>query len=174
MNASWICGPAEAAAGPNSLSGIAFNRNNPQGPQVWELPNLEVIREQGPASFGGVASADGLARMYAAAIGPLDGLAPLLDSETVAAVGQIHSSGYDLVNRGRKAFTAGFHATSEYYPALGQGSFGHSGAGGQQAFADPRHGIAFGYTRGLFPFPAGPGRDCELLISASYAAAGAS
>ncbi|WP_405163855.1 beta-lactamase family protein [Nocardia sp. NBC_01499] len=160
-----------SAQGPNSLSGIAFNRNNPHGPQVWELPNLEVIRKQGPASIGGVASADGLARMYAAAIGTLDGVAPLLEPETVAAVGQLHSVGYDLVNRSQKAFTAGFHATSEYYPVLGQGSFGHSGAGGQQAFADPRNGIAFGYTRGRFPFPPGPGRDSELLIPAIYAAA---
>lgn len=164
---------AEAAAqatGPNSLSGIAFNRNNPEGPLVWELPNLDVIRRQGPASLGGVASADGLARMYAAAIGALDGLAPLLDADTIAAVGQIQSIGYDLVNRSQKAFTPGFHATSEYYPVLGQGSFGHSGAGGQQAFADPRNGIAFGFTRRRFPFPAGPGRDCDLLIPAVYAA----
>ncbi|MFJ4653152.1 serine hydrolase domain-containing protein [Nocardia sp. NPDC088792] len=158
------------ATGPNSLSGIAFNRNNPHGPQVWELPNLEVIRRQGPASLGGVASGDGLARMYAAAIDSMNGLAPLLDQDTIDAVGQIHSIGYDLVNRSQKAFTPGFHATSEYYPVLGQGSFGHSGAGGQQAFADPRNGIAFGYTRRRFPFPAGPGRDCELLIPALYAA----
>jgi len=60
---------------------------------------------------------------------------------------------------------------AEYYPVLGQGSFGHSGAGGQQAFADPRNGIAFGYTRRRFPFPAGPGADVERLILAIYAAA---
>ncbi|MBU3061839.1 beta-lactamase family protein [Nocardia sp. NEAU-G5] len=164
---------AAQATAPDSLSGIAFNRNNPHGPQVWELPNLEVIRKQGPASLGGIASARGLARMYAAAIGPLNTAAPLLNPRTLAAFGQIQSIGSDLVARSRKAFTPGFHATSEYYPALGQGSFGHSGAGGQQAFADPRNGVAFGYTRRLFPFPAGPGRDCERLIAVIYHAVNA-
>jgi CubicO group peptidase (beta-lactamase class C family) len=117
---------------------------------------------------GGVASARGLARMYAAAISPLDGTRPLLTPDTVSMFGQIQSIGYDPVTRSQKAFTPGFHATSEYYPALGQGSFGHSGAGGQQAFADPRNGIAFGYTRRLAPLPAGPGSDVERLIDAIY------
>ena len=159
---------AAPPTGPNSLSGIAFNRNNPTGPQVWELPNFPIIREKGPASLGGIASARGLARMYAAAISPLDGKAPLLTPATTSAFGQIQSIGYDLVNLSQKAFAVGFHATSEYYPVLGQGSFGHSGAGGQQAFADPRNGIAFGYTRRLFPFPVGPGDDADRLIGAIY------
>lgn len=172
MTPGRTAAPAAAATGPNSLSGIAFNRNNPRGPQVWELPNLEVVRSRGTASFGGVASADGLARMYAAAIGALDGVPPLFEPDTLAELGQIQSVGFDLVTRTRKAFTtAGFHATSEYYPVLGRGSFGHSGAGGQQAFADPRNGIAVGYTRRGYPFPAGPGADVERLIPAIYAAA---
>ena len=128
-----------------------------------------MIRENGPASLGGVASARGLARMYAAAISSLDGQAPLLTPETVRVAGQIQSIGEDLVAHARKAFTIGFHATSEYYPELGAGSFGHSGAGGQQAFADPRNGIAFGYTRRLSPLPVGPGVDVERLIGAIYA-----
>ena len=161
--------PAPLPSGPRSLFGIAFNLNNPKGPQVWELPNFPVIRENGPASLGGVASARGLARMYAAAISSLDGQAPLLTPETVRVAGQIQSIGEDLVAHARKAFTIGFHATSEYYPELGAGSFGHSGAGGQQAFADPRNGIAFGYTRRLSPLPVGPGADVERLISAIYA-----
>jgi CubicO group peptidase (beta-lactamase class C family) len=155
-------------AGPNSLSGIAFNRNNPTGPQVWELPNLPIIRKKGPASIGGIASARGLARLYAAAISPLDGAAPLLNADTVRAFGQIQSIGYDLVNLAKKAFTPGFHATAEYYPSLGQGAFGHSGAGGQQAFADPRNGIAFGYNRRLFPVPVGPGEDVDRLVRAIF------
>ena len=159
------------ATAPNSLSGIAFNRNNPTGPQVWELPNLPIIRSKGPASVGGLASARGLARLYAAAISPLDGAAPLLTPDTIGTFGQIQSIGHDPVTLSQKAFTPGFHATAEYYPALGQGAFGHSGAGGQQAFADPRNGIAFGYTRRRFPVPAGPGDDVDRLISAIYGCA---
>jgi CubicO group peptidase (beta-lactamase class C family) len=162
---------AATATAPNSLPGIAFNRHRPQGPLVWELPNFEAVRSQGPTSFGGVASARGLARMYAAAIGSLDGAAPLLEPDTVAEFAQIQSIGHDVVLRDHKAFTVGFHATSEYYPPLGQGSFGHSGAGGQQAFADPRNDIAYGYTRRRTPFPAAAAPENARLINALYAAA---
>jgi CubicO group peptidase (beta-lactamase class C family) len=164
---------AASASGPSSLSGIAFNRNHPRNPGVWELPNLKPVRTLGTASFGGVASARGLARMYAVATGPVDGAAPLLKPDALAAVGQIQSVGHDLVLGGRKAFTVGFHATCAYYPQLGQGSFGHSGAGGQQAFADPRNGIAYGYTRRRTPFPAAAAPENDRLIRALYRAAAA-
>ncbi|MEU1903468.1 serine hydrolase domain-containing protein [Streptomyces hygroscopicus] len=162
---------AASASGPNSLSGIAFNRHHPRNPEVWELPNFQVVRTLGTASWGGVASARGLARMYAVTIGPVDGAAPLLGPETLAMVGQTQSAGHDMVLGRRTAFTMGFHATSEYYPQLGQGSFGHSGAGGQQSFADPRNGIAYGYTRRRTPFPAAVAPENERLIRALYEAA---
>jgi CubicO group peptidase (beta-lactamase class C family) len=162
---------AGAATGPNSLTAIAFNRNHPRNPELWKLPNFPAIRAGGPASFGGVASARGLARMYAAAISSLDGAAPLLKPDTAAAFGQLHSVGYDQVTRDQKAFGVGFHATSEYYPALGQGTFGHSGAGGQQAFADPRNGIAYGYSRRRFAFPPAAAPENDRLLRALYAAA---
>ncbi|AEW99581.1 EstA family serine hydrolase [Streptantibioticus cattleyicolor] len=158
------------ATGPHSLPGIAFNRNHPDNPELWTLPNLRTVRALGPASFGGVASARGLARMYAIAIDSVDGLPPLLTPDTTAAFAQIHSIGHELVTREHKAFTAGFHATSELYPSLGQGAFGHSGAGGQQAFADPRNAIAYGYTRRRFPFPNGPAPENAPLVHALHTA----
>ncbi|GAA1987750.1 serine hydrolase domain-containing protein [Kitasatospora viridis] len=161
------------ASGPNSLNGIAFNRHHPGNPAVWELPNHQLVRTLGTASFGGVASARGLARMYAVASGPVDGAEPLLAPRTLALAGQVQSLGHDLVLGERKAFTIGFHATAEYYPQLGQGSFGHSGAGGQQAFADPRNGIAYGYTRRRTPSPAAAAPENAPLIRALYAAAAA-
>jgi CubicO group peptidase (beta-lactamase class C family) len=40
----------------------------------------------------------------------------------------------------------GFQLSSPpYVPMLGPSSFGHAGAGGQLAFADFEHGIAFAY-----------------------------
>jgi CubicO group peptidase (beta-lactamase class C family) len=161
---------AAGATAPTSIPGIAFNRHHPDNPGVWELPNLSVVRELGTASFGGVASARGLARMYAVATGPVDDAPPLLGPAAVRTAGQIQSVGHDVVLRERKAFTVGFHATAEYHPQLGQGAFGHSGAGGQQAFADPRHGIAYGYTRRRTPFPAAAAPENAELISALYAA----
>ncbi|WP_081500471.1 serine hydrolase domain-containing protein [Komagataeibacter europaeus] len=153
-----------------SLPDIAFNRHYPENPAVWELPNFRIVRELGPASFGGVASARALARMYASAISPVDSLEPLLRSEIATQFSQIHSIGYDLVTRNHKAFGAGFHLPSEYYPVLGQGAFGHSGAGGQQAFADPRNGIAYAYSRRRSPFPSAAAPENDRLIRAVYSA----
>ena len=144
---------AATAAAPNSLSGIAFNRNHPQNREVWELPNLPVIRSHGPGSFGGVAAARGLAKLYSAAIAPTDGTAPLLTPDTAATFAQIQYVGWDLVLRQQKAWAVGFQSCSEVYPTLGQGAFGHSGAGGQQALADPRNELSYAFLRRRFAYP---------------------
>lgn len=159
---------ASRAMAPDSLTGIAFNRHAPGCPELWQLPNIPEVRALGAASFGGVGTARGLAKMYASAISTVEGRDPFLSPATIAAISQIHSIGYDLVTRDHKAFGAGFHITSEYYPAIGLGSFGHSGAGGQQAFADPRNGVAYGYSRRQFPFPSAAAPENERLINALY------
>lgn len=110
--------------------------------------------------------------MYAVSITSVDNKAPLFNPETVSSFSQIQSIGHDVVLKDFKAFAVGFHATSEYYPSLGQGAFGHSGAGGQQAFADPRNGLAYGYTRRRFPFPNAQAPENDRLVKALYAAIG--
>lgn len=171
MTPERLAAAAANATAPNSITGIAFNRHHPQNKDLWTLPNHRQVRANGTLSWGGVASARGLARMYAAAASSLDGAAPLLTPDTAAAVAQVHSAGRDLVTRRPNAFGAGFQVTSEYYPVLGQGSFGHDGAGGQQSFADPRNSVAYGYTRRRVPFPPGAAQENDRLIRALYAAA---
>ncbi|MWA10927.1 serine hydrolase domain-containing protein [Streptomyces sp. BA2] len=157
---------------PGTLNSIAFNRNGAQPTDLESIPNSLPVRAQGPASVGGVASARGLATMYAAAVGGLDGREPLLKANTVAEFGQIHSNGYDLVLRAHKSFGVGFQNVAEaWYPFLGAGSIGHKGVGGSQAFADPRSGLAYGYTRRRFPFPGGPAPEDERLVRAIHTAA---
>ncbi|WP_153534498.1 serine hydrolase domain-containing protein [Streptomyces sp. RB17] len=143
-------------AGPHTLTSIAFNTHVPDPGTLEDHANSRLVRAKGPASAGGVASARGLATMYAAAISELEDRPPLLKPDTIAEVGQIHSVGYDLVARVHKAFGLGFQATADvWHPFLGAGTFGHSGAGGSQAFADPRSGLAYGYTRRRMAFPGG-------------------
>lgn len=157
---------------PGTLNSIAFNRNGAHPTDLEMIPNSRPVRAQGPASVGGVASARGLATMYAAAVGGLDGREPLLKPDTVAEFGQIHSIGYDLVLRAHKSFGVGFQNVAEaWYPFLGAGSIGHKGVGGSQAFADPRSGLAYGYTRRRFPFPGGPAPEDERLVQAIHTAA---
>lgn len=154
-----------------SLLGIAFNEKRPDAPALDTLPNHPAIRAKGPASVGGVASARGLAGMYAAAISGTDGLPPLLTPDTVAAFGQIQSVGRDLSIGEHGAFGVGFVAVSDPYPVLNAGAFGHPGADGSQSFADPRSGLAYGYTRRRFAFPGGPAVENTRLIRAVHTAA---
>jgi CubicO group peptidase (beta-lactamase class C family) len=56
---------------------------------------------------------------------------------------------------------------------LGDGAFGHAGAGGSLGFADPDLGLAFGYAMnqqgpGILLNPRG-----QLLVDAAYSCAGA-
>ncbi|MFF9121729.1 serine hydrolase domain-containing protein [Streptomyces sp. NPDC014889] len=158
--------------GPHTLASIAFNRQGAFPTDLQTLPNDRLIRAQGPASVGGVASARGLAGLYAAAISEVDGKAPLLKPDTVAEFGQFHSVGYDLVARGHKSYGLGFQATADtWHPFLGAGSFGHSGAAGSQGFADPASGLAYGYTRRRFAFPGGAAPENDRLAGAVHRAA---
>ncbi|WEO97636.1 serine hydrolase domain-containing protein [Streptomyces sp. FXJ1.172] len=163
---------AAEPAGPHTLPAIAFNRHVPEPGTLDGYVNSRLVRAKGPASAGGVASARGLAKMYASAISEVGDRPPLLKPDTVAEVGQIHSVGYDLVARAHKSYGLGFQATADmWHPVLGAGTFGHSGAGGSQAFADPRSGLAYGYTRRRMVFPAGAAPENEGFVRAVHTAA---
>lgn len=158
--------------GPHTLAAIAFNTQVAEPGTMDGYANSPLVRAKGPASAGGLASARGLAKMYAAAISEVDERPPLLKPDTIAEVGQIHSVGYDLVARVHKVFGLGFQATAELvYPFLGAGTFGHSGAAGSQAFADPRSGLAYGYTRRRMAYPGGAAPENEALVRAVHRAA---
>ena len=157
--------------GPHTLNAIAFNRHAPEPTDLPAVPNDRLVRAKGPASVGGVASARGLAGMYAAMISEVDGKAPLLKEDTVAEFAQLHSVGYDLVARTHRAYGLGFQATSDaWYPFLGAGAIGHSGEVGSQAFADPHSGLAYGYTRRRFAFPGGAAPENNRLVAAVHRA----
>ncbi|MBK3577595.1 beta-lactamase family protein [Streptomyces sp. MBT65] len=171
----WLLTPeqqTEQAAeppAPHSLSAIAYNEHAAQPTDLMSLPNERAIRAKGPASFGGVASARGLAALYAATISVVEDRAPLLKPDTVAEFGQLHSVGYDVVADTHKAYGLGFQATAAaWYPFLGAGTIGHSGAAGSQAFADPRSGLAYGYTRRRFAYPGGAAPENTRLVQALH------
>ncbi|MDN3020471.1 serine hydrolase domain-containing protein [Streptomyces sp. S.PB5] len=158
--------------GPHTLSSIAFNGHVPDPGDLVDYANSRTVRAKGPASAGGVAAARGLAGMYAAAISEIDDRPPLLKPDTIAEVGQIHSTGYDLVARDHRSFGLGFQAIADTrHPFLGTGTFGHSGAGGSQAFADPWSGLAYGYTRRRLAYPGGAAPENDRLVRAVHNAA---
>ncbi|MEU0298968.1 serine hydrolase domain-containing protein [Streptomyces sp. NPDC006175] len=160
---------AEAAANPldpDSLMALAFGFAEDPPLDLVAFANTRAVRALGPASVGGVGSARGLAGMYAAAVSGLDGLPPLLTPETVAEAGRVRWKGTDVVTAQTDPFALGFEAQQGHYPALGEGAFGHSGAAGSQAYADPVNGVAYGYTRRRFALPGGAAPENERLSAA--------
>ncbi|MER8234424.1 serine hydrolase domain-containing protein [Streptomyces sp. NPDC094049] len=164
---------AEHPIAPDSLTALAFNIRADPSFDLVAYGNSRRVRELGPLSGGGVGSARGLSRMYAAVAGELDGRGPLLKPDVLAEFARVHSSGTDLVTGNDNAFGLGFVPLASRYPELGPTAVGHSGAPGSQAFADPASGLAYSYTRRRFAFAGGPGapENARLVTAVATAAA---
>ncbi|MFG1627048.1 serine hydrolase domain-containing protein [Kribbella sp. NPDC049227] len=114
-------------------------------PHGWNDPALLGMELPGA---GAVASATGLAGLYAAAVTGIGGHDRLLSAETVTDAVREVSSG-----QGFLGFDAGARWGSGYLldsasfrPMLGARSFGNDGAGGQFAFGDDEYGVGFAYV----------------------------
>ncbi|UCM89727.1 serine hydrolase domain-containing protein [Streptomyces marincola] len=126
---------------PNSLGNRAFAVTDPA---AIDFDAPEVQAAELPSS-NGIGTARALARMYAALIGEVDGVR-LLARGTLASATEEQAVGKDRVLVVASRFSAGFMLPTEGTPMTGQNAFGHTGRGGSLAFADPEHGIAFGYV----------------------------
>lgn len=126
---------------PNSFSNRAFAVTDPA---EIDFDSPEVQAAEIPSS-NGIATAHALARMYAALIGEVDGVR-LLAPETLAAATKEQANGKDQVMLTPSRFSSGYMLPTETSPMTGPASFGHTGRGGSLGFADPEHGIAFGYV----------------------------
>ena len=154
--------------GADSLAGRAFT--GPSGlfhyDDMWQ--RADVLSAEIPSS-GGVGNANALARMYAACIGTVDGVR-LLDDTTIAAAAVPHSVGRDVVLGKNTSFGLGYMVGESLPPQCGPGAFGHPGAGGSLAFADPGAGLGFGYvTNRMLPDDRDP--RAGNLVGATYRAA---
>jgi CubicO group peptidase (beta-lactamase class C family) len=126
---------------PNSLYNRAFSVTDPA---EIDFNSPEVQAAEIPAS-NGIGTARGLARMYAGLIGEVDGVR-LFTPETVAAATKEQAGGADRVILVPTRFGSGYMLPTDVNPMTGPASFGHPGRGGSLGFADPEHGIAFGYV----------------------------
>ncbi|MGX4691676.1 serine hydrolase domain-containing protein [Streptomyces sp. JNUCC 63] len=136
---------AEAYADPDSLTRRAFAAITPPPDENDPAHHAAVL----PAS-NGIATADGLARFYAALIGEVDGGKRLFTPETRDLARAEHSAGPDRVLVVGTRFGLGYMLHGSASPLLGPGSFGHPGRGGALGFADPDSGIAFAYVTNGF------------------------
>ena len=141
-------GPFEQAlADPASLTAASFAR--PAGVSGAAATNRPEVWHWANPSFGGIGNARSLARFYdhLAAGGSFRG-------PWAHALTQRVSNGPDLVLRQPTAFSAGFMMDPvddegvKLRSTLGPSvtAFGHPGAGGSLAFADPENRIGFAYV----------------------------
>jgi CubicO group peptidase (beta-lactamase class C family) len=135
----------EAYGDPESLTRRAFAAITP----FPEQNDPAYLAAALPAT-NAVATADGLARFYAALIGDTAGAARLFTPETVELARAEESAGPDRVLVVGTRFGLGYMLHGTASPFLAPGSFGHPGRGGALGFADPETGIAFGYVTNGF------------------------
>jgi CubicO group peptidase (beta-lactamase class C family) len=142
-------------------------------------PNDRAYRAAELGGGGGVATARGLAGMYA----PLAcGGGSLVGPDTLVRMGQVSmATGDDAVLRIPTRFALGFMKSMDNRRRafgdrdsviLSSTAFGHVGAGGSIGFADPAVALSFGYTMnqmgpGLMLNPRG-----QALVDAAYRALG--
>ncbi|MCX4813062.1 beta-lactamase family protein [Streptomyces sp. NBC_01239] len=136
---------SEAYADPDSLTRRAFGAITPMPDENDPVYRAAVL----PAS-NGIATADGLARVYASLIGEVDGGTRLFTPETMRLARTERSSGPDRVLVISTRFGLGYMLHGSASPLLSETSFGHPGRGGALGFADPESGIAFGYVTNGF------------------------
>ncbi|MFD8672163.1 serine hydrolase domain-containing protein [Streptomyces seoulensis] len=136
---------ADAYADPDSLTRRAFAAITP-------LPdeNAPGYRAAALPASNGIATADGLARVYASLICEVDGGTRLFTPETMELARTEASAGPDRVLVVGTRFGLGYMLHGPASPLLSPTAFGHPGRGGALAFADPASGISFGYVTNGF------------------------
>ncbi len=124
----------------------------------------DILMAEMPSS-NGVGDARSLARFYDALQSPPPGV-ELLGSDQLAVAREVQSSGPDAVLFQETCFGLGFAVQPSLAPGAGAACFGHPGAGGSLAFADPEAGLGFAYVMNAMQFhPEGDPRSRELVRS---------
>jgi CubicO group peptidase (beta-lactamase class C family) len=143
---------------------------NPSGlfdyDEMWNTRRLHACELP---SSNGIGDARSLSRLYASLIGDgVDGVRSL-QPDTVAAATVEQVRGPDAVIGVETRFGLGFMLGKSFGLANPESCFGHAGAGGSLAFADPSTGLAFGYVMNDLRFDPGDPRS-EGLVRAVRAA----
>jgi CubicO group peptidase (beta-lactamase class C family) len=179
---------------PGTLARKTFT--SPYGLHVISKMNEPAIRAHPIVSFGGIGSASALAKFYSmlASGGKFDGQ-PFFSEKAIAWMTTTLADGVDRVFQIPTAFSAGFMKNSAKAQGAavsspmhsGEGrtrdrpslvtrricgpsskAFGHPGAGGSHAFADPENKIAFAYVMNQMEQSLLPTEKSLRLVDAIY------
>jgi CubicO group peptidase (beta-lactamase class C family) len=156
---------------PGTLARKTFT--SAYGLNVISKMNDPHIRAHPNVSFGGIGSASALAKFYSmlANGGELDGQTTF-SPKTIEWMTTTLSDGIDRVFQIPTAFSAGFMKDSRDAARRMFGastmSFGHPGAGGSHAFADPENKIGFAYVMNQMEQSVLPNEKSLRLVDAIY------
>jgi CubicO group peptidase (beta-lactamase class C family) len=174
---------------PGTLARKTFT--SPYGLHVISKMNDPAIRAQPIVSFGGIGTAPALAKFYSiiANGGKLNGHR-FFSQKTISWMTTALADGIDRVFQIPTAFSPGFMKDSQGAATLqlssdrrivnrassgtrrlfgpSQTAFGHPGAGGSHAFADPENKIAFAYVMNQMKQSLLPTEKSLRLVDAIY------
>lgn len=147
--------------------------SSPSGLRSIQEMNDPSVWLSGLPALGGVGTASALAKFYQAAMGSI---ASPLSAAVRHALATPVSSADDRVLLRPTVFTCGAQmdpldvsgrkVRSIFGPSVS--AFGHPGAGGSHAFADPQSGISFAYVMNQMNLGVMPGEKCLEMVDALF------
>jgi CubicO group peptidase (beta-lactamase class C family) len=160
---------------PGSLTSRSFA--SPKGLHSAAAMNADAPRKACYPGFGGIATAAALAKFYAmlAHGGTWQGES-LLSSKLLMDITSSGVQGMDAVLQMQTAFSLGFMRDpvdaggSKIRRLFGssEGAFGHPGAGGSLAFADPERRVGFAYVMNQMELGVLPKERAQGLVEALF------
>ncbi len=165
----------KAFTNSSSLTRRAFA--SPAGLAAASAMNAPEVRSASLPAMGGIGSARALAKFFAmlASGGTWQGR-EFLNPEILDWIAGPATQGFDPVLQREMAFAAGF--TRDPVDAKGRklramfgpatSAFGHAGAGGSLAFADPDRNLGFAYVMNQMELGVLPHDRCQSLVRALY------
>ena len=156
---------------PGTLARKTFS--SPYGLKSVSGMNTPAVRAQSIVSFGGIGTASALAKFYSMLANgcKIDG--QIFFSEgTIAWMTTTLADGMDRVFQIPTAFSAGFmkdpRSAERRLFGRSPNAFGHPGAGGVHAFADPENRISFAYVMNQMEQSLLPNNKSLRLVDAIY------
>ena len=131
--------------GPESRAGRALSLNGALADET--LLNSPAIHAAEFPAFNGITNAASLAKIYAATLGPVDGVQLVDDATREVARATVTPAGEaDACLIIPTSFGMGFMTSSMFSMFAGPGSYGHPGLGGSVGMAQPERQLAVGYV----------------------------
>jgi len=152
---------------PGTLAWKAFS--SPHGLSAISDMNKRENRARSIVSFGGIGNARSLCKFYSVLA---SGGAPFFAERTMRWMTTTLTDGIDRIFQIPTAFSAGFmkeaRGSSKKIFAGSTVTFGHPGAGGSHAFADPESKISFAYVMNQMEQSVLPNEKSLRLVDTIY------